>query len=133
MLHIYGVTKCVYIFILVYINRISSYLWIVKPWILQNIDRNKFFFNKYLKAWVHILYLTWVIRQYSPTITLANGSERPEASEPIKDLAWYMWARTWKVYQMKIISVSVGNEISAEISRSITKTQRMRNMKTVKE
>ena len=34
--------------------------------------------------------LTWVVLQYSPTMTLAKGSDSPEASEPIKDLAWYM-------------------------------------------
>ena len=30
---------------------------------------------------------TCVILQYSPTITRANGSDNPEASDPIKDLA----------------------------------------------
>ena len=29
-------------------------------------------------------------------ITRANGSLSPDASEPIKDRAWYMCARTWK-------------------------------------
>ena len=39
---------------------------------------------------------TWVVLQYSPMMTRANGSDNPDASDPIKDRAWYMWARTWK-------------------------------------
>ena len=27
---------------------------------------------------------------------LAKGSERPEASDPIRERAWQMWARIWK-------------------------------------
>ena len=45
---------------------------------------------------------TWVVLQYSPMITLAKGSLRPDASEPIKDLAWYMWALTWKNWKSKL-------------------------------
>ena len=33
------------------------------------------------------VYLTCVDLQYSPTMTRANGSESPDASDPIKDLA----------------------------------------------
>lgn len=33
---------------------------------------------------------TCVVWQYSPTITLANGSDSPDASDPIRDLAWYI-------------------------------------------
>ena len=44
--------------------------------------------------------------QYSPQTTLANGSERPDASEPIKDLAWYMCALSWKYYTQKIMNES---------------------------
>ena len=39
---------------------------------------------------------TWVVLQYSPIMTLANGSLKPDASEPINERAWYIWARTWK-------------------------------------
>ena len=49
-----------------------------------------------------IVSFTWVVLQYSPMITLAKGSLRPDASEPIKDLAWYMWALTWKNWKTKI-------------------------------
>ena len=38
---------------------------------------------------VHIL--------WSVNTTRANGSDRPESSEPIKPRAWYMWARSWKL------------------------------------
>ena len=33
---------------------------------------------------------TCVVLQYSPQTTLANGSESPEASEPMRERAWYM-------------------------------------------
>ena len=38
--------------------------------------------------------LTWVILHHSPIITRANGSLNPDASEPIRDRAWYMCALT---------------------------------------
>lgn len=51
---------------------------------------------------------TWVVLQYSPMIILANGSDRPDASEPMRDRAWYMCARTWKnFYTIKHIFVWV--------------------------
>ena len=41
--------------------------------------------------------ITWVQTDWSPNAILANGSESPDASEPIKLLAWYIWARNWKL------------------------------------
>ena len=50
---------------------------------LENNNRNN-------NSW-----LTCVVLQCSPKMTLAKGSDSPDASEPISDRAWYMCARSW--------------------------------------
>ena len=50
----------------------------------------------------NVFLLTWVILHHSPMMTRANGSLNPDASEPIRDRAWYMCALTWKNWKGRI-------------------------------
>ena len=61
--------------------------------------RNSFITIPILK---NVFLLTWVILHHSPIITRANGSLNPDASEPIRDRAWYMCALTWKNWKGRI-------------------------------
>ena len=58
--------------------------------------------NRKLLSSKTVFLLTWVILHHSPMMTRANGSLNPDASEPIRDRAWYMCALTWKNWKGRI-------------------------------
>ena len=84
------------VFLLYFGTRVVFPIWCSTRIFLRGEKTELLYFLSIRKVNRFFFLFTWVTLQYSPQMTLANGSDSPEASDPMRERAWYMCALSWK-------------------------------------